>query len=257
MHPQLTPGLDVAELVLEAFTLFFLGLIIYLRREDRREGYPAEDDQTGRVLTPGGPLSMAEPKRFRLAHGRGFVFKPDRDRDPVALAAKPVARFNGAPLVPTGNPLVDGIGPAAWAERRRVPDLDWEGRPRLAPLSKDTLVAISPRDPRLIGWPVLGLDGRVAGTIADLWVDRLDRLVRYMEVMLVDSGRTVLAPMAMARVDSRRKRVIVDALTAGQFAGAPVPESGEVLTFYDEERIVAYFGGGYLYGTPARQEPLL
>ena len=57
MHVQITPGLDVALLTLNAFVLFFLGLVVYLRREDRREGYPAEDDQTGRVLTPGGPFS--------------------------------------------------------------------------------------------------------------------------------------------------------------------------------------------------------
>ena len=41
-------GLDVTEWVLYGFFLFFAGLIIYLRREDRREGYPLEDDVTGR-----------------------------------------------------------------------------------------------------------------------------------------------------------------------------------------------------------------
>ena len=36
-------NLDVAQIVLYAFCVFFAGLIFYLRREDRREGYPLED----------------------------------------------------------------------------------------------------------------------------------------------------------------------------------------------------------------------
>lgn len=256
MHVQFTPGFDVAQLVFYSFVLFFLGLVVYLRREDRREGYPVEDDQTGRVLTPGGPLSMAEPKAFHLAHGHGIVFKPDYLRDAVAMPARPTARFNGAPLVPTGNPLADGIGPAAWAERRRVPDLDAEGHPRIVPLASDPRIVVARGDPTMIGWPVLGLDGRVAGRIEELWVDRPDRLVRYLQLAL-ERGGTVLAPMAMARVDRRRGCVVIDALTADQFAGVPAPERRDILTAYDEERIVAYFGGGYLYATAARQEPLL
>ena len=256
MHVQFTPGLDVAELVLEAFTLFFIGLVIYLRREDRREGYPVEDDRTGRILSHGGPLNEPRQKLFRLPHGRGTVVKPDYDRDPFDLPARSAGGFHGAPLVPTGNPLVDGVGPAAWAERRRVPDLDWEGRPRIARLRDAADVTVSRRDPTLIGWTLVDLDRKAAGTIEELWVDRLDRLVRYLEVRL-DGGRTVLAPMAMAKVNARGRFVMVDALTAAQMAEAPVPETDGVLTFYDEERILAYFGGGYLYATPARAEPLL
>jgi photosynthetic reaction center H subunit len=63
--------------------------------------------------------------------------------------------------------------------------------------------------------------------------------------------------MMMAKVDRRRRRVVVDALVASQFAGAPRPEARDRITLYEEERVQAYFGGGYLYATPARQEPLL
>ena len=256
-HVQLTPGFDVALLVLNAFVLFFLGLVFYLRREDRREGYPVEDDLTGRVMPHGTPLSEALPKLFHLPFGRGTVSVPDFVRDPIELAARPVGRFNGAPLVPTGDPFADGIGPAAWVERRREPDLDWEGRPRIVPLSSDPEVIVSVRDPSMLGWPVVGLDGRIAGTVADLWVDRPDRLVRYLHVELEGSGRAVLAPMAMAKLDRRRRFVRIDAITAAQFAGVPSPAGEGVLTANDEERIVAYFGGGYLYATPHRAEPLL
>lgn len=37
----LTGYVDVAQVVLYAFFLFFAGLVFYLRREDRREGYPS------------------------------------------------------------------------------------------------------------------------------------------------------------------------------------------------------------------------
>lgn len=53
-----TGYIDVAQLVLYAFWLFFGGLIIYLRREDKREGYPLESDRTersGRVVVQGFP----------------------------------------------------------------------------------------------------------------------------------------------------------------------------------------------------------
>ena len=102
---------------------------------------------------------------------------------------------------------------------------------------------------------MLGADGEVAGTIEDLWIDRADRLIRYMQVSV--GGRAVLAPMMMAKVDRRRRRVVIDALLASQFADVPPIEAADRITLYEEERVQAYFGGGYLYATPARQEPLL
>lgn len=257
MHPDLTPGLDVAMLVFWAFVLFFVCLVFYLRREDRREGYPLEDELSGRLGVPGGPLSAASPKSFLLPFGHGTVTAPTHGREPLDIAGRRVERFSGAPYTPTGNPLVDGIGPAAWAERRREPDLDMEGHPRIVPLSRDGSFAVSARDPGLIGWPVLGLDHRVAGPVTDLWIDRADRLVRYIELRLDGTERRILAPMTMARVDRRGRRIVIDALTAAQFADAPTPEGDGVITFYEEERVQAYFGGGYLYATAARAEPLL
>jgi len=45
----LLSNVDVTELSMYIFTIFFIGLILYLRREDRREGYPLEEDTTGRL----------------------------------------------------------------------------------------------------------------------------------------------------------------------------------------------------------------
>ena len=256
MHLQLTPHIDVALVVLNVFFLFFLGLVVYLRREDRREGYPLEDEMTGRLESAGGPILMASPKTFHLPFGHGSVTTPTKGREPVELAARKTDRFHGAPIEPTGNPLVDGIGPAAWAERAKRPDLDWEGHPRIVPMSKADgfFVAKGDADPR--GFTVIGADGKAAGKVSDVWIDKADRLIRYLQVELA-SGKQVLAPMMMATVDKTYSRVSIDAITAAQFADVPAIESAEQITLYEEERVQAYFGGGYLYATADRAEPFL
>lgn len=255
LHPDLTPSIDVALLVFWAFVLFFIGLVFYLRREDRREGYPLEDEATGRVDTYGGVLHTGSTKSFLLPFGHGVVTAPTKGREPVDIAARRTDRFAGAPYAPTGNPLADGIGPAAWADRAKRPDLDMEGHPRIVPLSAAGEFWISAHDPDLIGWPVLGADGGVAGTVSDLWIDKADRLVRYLQI--AGDGGPALVPMMMSKVDRRLRRVVCDALNAGQFAGVPRLEGADRITLYEEERVQAYFGGGYLYANANRQEPFL
>jgi photosynthetic reaction center H subunit len=51
--------------------------------------------------------------------------------------------------------------------------------------------------------------------------------------------------------------VVIDALNAAQFAGVPRLEATDQITLYEEERVQAYFGGGYLYANAERQEPFL
>ena len=64
----LTGYIDVAQIVLYAFWIFFAGLILYLRREDKREGYPLEseypEEEKGTFVPP-----MPKPKTFILPHG--------------------------------------------------------------------------------------------------------------------------------------------------------------------------------------------
>jgi photosynthetic reaction center H subunit len=230
--------------------------VIYLRREDRREGYPLEDDATGRLDSAGGPLSTASPKVFRLRDNHGTVSMPNTLRDAAPAHARRIGRFPGAPLDPVGDPLAAGIGPGAYAQRAKRPDLDWEGRNRIVPLrvASEITVAREDADPR--GFTVLGADGAVAGSVSELWIDRADRLVRYLEVALT-GGRTVLVPFNMALVKARRRQVEVDALNAAQFAGTPALAAADTITLDEEERVMAYFGGGYLYATPARAEPWL
>ena len=49
MRGAITQYIDVAQILLYAFWIFFAGLIIYLRREDKREGYPLESDRSARA----------------------------------------------------------------------------------------------------------------------------------------------------------------------------------------------------------------
>ncbi|MET3827619.1 MULTISPECIES: photosynthetic reaction center subunit H [Sphingomonas] len=257
MHPTLTPGIDVALLVFYAFVLFFLCLVFYLRREDRREGYPLEHEFTGRLESEGGPFLTALPKTFKLPFDRGTVTTPTKDREPVEIAARFTDRFAGAPYAPTGNPLIDGIGPAAFANRANHPDIDLEGHPRIVPMGTALDFSIERRDPDPRGMAVLGCDGVVAGTVQELWIDRADRLIRYLAVALASGSGTVLVPMMMVDVQRRHGRVVCDAITAAQFTDAPRLEATDRITLYEEDRVLGYFGGGYLYATPDRQEPFL
>jgi photosynthetic reaction center H subunit len=246
---------DVTEMVFLAFTLFFIALIFYLRREDRREGYPLEDEVTGRVDTHGGSLLSATPKTFHMPFGRGTVTTPTKGREKVDIAGARTFRSPGAPYYPTGNPLVDGIGPAAWADRAKHTDLDGEGRNRIVPIGAAEHISVHRKDADPRGMSVIAADGAVAGTVTDLWVDRAEHVIRYLEV---DTGtKKVLAPMAMSKVKGGQRQVVVDAINASDFAGVPMPVTPGQVTFYEEERIVAYFGGGYLYANRARQEPLI
>lgn len=258
---------DVAELAFLLFLGFFIALVFYLNRESRREGYPLEDEDTGRVHPI--KLTDGDKKVFQLPNGRGTYCPEDVARDGLDLPAVPAFRAAGAPLVPTGNPMIDGLGPAAWANRSKYPDLTFDGRPRIVPIAQSHELIIAPNDPQLIGWTVIAADGQVAGKVTDIWVDQAEHIIRYLEVE-TNSGRKVLAPMMVAVVhgnglldallpiiDSKPEYVEIDAITAAQFEDVPAVETPGIITRYEEDRIQAYFGGGYMYATPERSEAWL
>ena len=129
----ITGYIDVAQLTLYAFWIFFAGVIYYLHREDKREGYPLEvDDRRDSRVTVQGFPRIPSPKHFLLPHG-GMHEQPRRPERPVA--AVPTAPWPGAPLEPIGNPMIDGVGPASYAERTDEPDLGFDDRlPKIVPL---------------------------------------------------------------------------------------------------------------------------
>jgi photosynthetic reaction center H subunit len=249
----LVGGLDVAELAFYMFAAFFLGLIVYLRREDRREGYPREEDLSGQLLADGGVFAKASPKTFKLPFDRGTLSVPNNDRD--AMPTNITARSHpGMPFEPTGNPLTSGVGPGAYAQRADRPDVDMYNRPRIVPMRVAEHITVEGRDVDPRGLPITGLDNVIAGTVRDLWVDRSEHVVRYLEVALTDGG-TAIVPMPMAKVTPRF--VNVDAVTGAQFTGSPALASQDQITLLEEEKVQAYFGAGYLWATPARSEPFL
>jgi photosynthetic reaction center H subunit len=260
MYNQYFAGtVDVTEIVLYLFFGFFLLLVLYLLREGRREGFPLEHDVTGALESTPGGLFPSTPKTFNLPNGSKLV-KPDDSRDTHATQFKRTAPWAGSPIEPDGNPLSAGIGPGAYAMRADKPDMTNHGTTRLAPLRLATDYSIDKKDPDLRGFALVGLDGSSAGVINDIWVDRAEFLVRYLEVDVTLEGgaaKHVLVPMTMCVVQKNLKRVRLDAVLGNQVAGAPTLANPDQVTLLEEEKITGYFGAGYLYSTPARSEPLI
>ena len=258
MTGAITGYIDVAQLTLYAFWVFFAGLIFYLRREDKREGYPLKSDRSGQVVVQGLP-PVPSPKRFLLADGRVVsVPRPDEQWSEPA-AARAGGFWPGAPLVPTGNPMLDAMGPAAYADRVDAPDLSFEDQlPRLVPLRAAPAFFLAEEDPDPRGMEVFGADRLRAGVVFDAWIDRSETLVRYVEVAVdAIAPQSVLVPMTMLQIDRARRRIAVRSITAAQFAQVPQLRHPDQVTLLEEDRIMAYYGGGTLYATPGRAEPLL
>ena len=239
-HVSFTEQIDVPEVMFILFLLFFFGLIFHLRQEDKREGYPLESDRTdrsgGRVKVVGFP-PMPKPKVF-----------PRQERDLTGLVV-PAHSFPGAPLVPTGDPLVDGVGPASYALKEEVPDMTWHGEPNIVPLRKLPEHAVEGTETDPVGMEVVTRDGTRVGTICDLWINLSELFGRYFEVQLAApfGGDRVILPVAFADLRPRDKMAVVGMLTAPQFARVPRLASPDVITFREEDRINAYFAGGHLY----------
>ncbi len=275
---DITSHIDVAQVVLYAFWIFFAGLIFYLRREDRREGYPLESEVTGKSDTRIGGLWVPEPKVYLLANGETTMLPSER-RDPAPKNLEPVEAWSGAPFEPTGNPMLDGVGPASYVHRADVPDMMEDGSATIVPMrvATDFSIARGDADPR--GMEVVGADREVAGTVKDVWVDRAEQIIRYLEIEVPAGSQpatqpqeeegeqpggpasvTVLAPMTMCEIKGggmKPRFVKINALLAHHFADVPKTQHPDQVTLLEEDKIVGYYGGGTLYAKPSRLEPML
>ena len=246
---------DLASLSLWLFYIFFAGLIIYIQRENMREGYPLEDDEGNPSSNP-SMWPIPSDKTFKLPHGRGEVTVPSGQTPERAdIALKRTGPGNGFPLEPTGDPMLDGVGPASWAPRRDAPELDGHGHPKIVPMSAaEGFIVSAGRDPR--GLPVMSGDKEIVGKITDMWIDEPEQLVRFLEFELEGKwgSGTRLVPMTFANIKSNR--VNIAALYGEHFANVPTIASQRQITLLEEDKIAGYYGGGKLYaGT--RQEPKL
>jgi photosynthetic reaction center H subunit len=182
--------------------------------------------------------------------------------------AKPVDSGWGAPLEPVGNPLAAGIGPGAWAERADRPDLTIKGAHRIVPMRVATDFAVAHEDPDPRGHDVKGMDGVVGGKVVELWVDRSEPCLRYLEVE-VTGGGTRLFPVPFMRmprpsswipfvsVGPSATHVQIDVLKAADFAGIPTLKTPDSVTLLEEDKISAYFGAGSMYNSDLRFGPLI
>lgn len=244
-------NIDLAQVALYAFWLFFAGLVFYLQRENMREGYPVEDDD-GRPTNP-GLFPLPKPKTFILPDGRGEITMPNDERETRSFAMERVSKSHGSAYQPTGDAMRDGVGPAAYAMRRDEPELDAHGHAKIQPMRGLPDFGFSAgKDPR--GLAVRGADDAVAGKVVDMWVDAPEAMVRYLEVDLGE-GDTRLIPMPMAKIGW--KGVIVRAIRGDQFAGVPKLASDRQVTKLEEEKVCAYYAGGKLYATPERVDSQL
>ena len=243
---------DLASAAIWSFWLFFALLIYYLQTENMREGYPLETED-GQTAPNQGPFPVPKPKTFRLPHGKGDVTVPSaaneaaHRRTNLALARTAVSE--GFPHAPTGNPMLDGVGPASWVPRRDEPELDGHGHNKIVPMAKaDGLMVSAGRDPR--GLPVQAGDLEVVGRVADLWVDAPEQLVRYLEIEL-NSGKRRLVPMTLARIWEDRVRV--NFLASDSFENIPATKSATEVTKLEEDKISSYVASGWMYDAPKRK----
>jgi len=253
---EITGYIDFAQILLYVFWAFFAGLIFYLVREGKREGYPVVyDGEQNRPYTNFPPIP--EPKKF-LLHDGTTVEAPTAPKERDNLNLVPSAKWQGAPFIPTGNPMLDGVGPGSYALRKDVPDVMPDGALKIVPMRDVPSFAISSRDPDPRGMDVIGADDKIAGKISDVWVDQGECIIRYLEVAVEDDPeKRVLLPVMFADVSGRRNQVRVNAILAAQFANVPAVATPGQVTFLEEDRISAYYGAGTLYAWDSRMEPLL
>ena len=148
----------------------------------------------------------------------------------------------------------DGVGPASYANRANVPERMIDGTPMIVPMRTLSGWRVNRRDPDPKGMTVVGCDGAAAGQITDVWVDKAEPQIRYLELQLTAGGH-VLVPYGFVKYSGGK--VHVNAITGAQFAHVPRTASGEQVTRLEEDKITGYYGGGTLYATPSRAEPLL
>ena len=159
--------------------------------------------------------------------------------------------------------MIDGIGPASLGGCvSDEPELRWQmATPRSSRCRiLDDFVCHQCRPQTPVGLPVVAGDMTVRSSarISDLWVDVPEQLVRYLRDTNWKAKAAPAWPRcSMVRVKSDRKVAGACRSMAKHFenmcrATAVGPFRSRKL---EEEKICAYYGGGYLYAAQSRQDP--
>jgi photosynthetic reaction center H subunit len=91
-------------------------------------------------------------------------------------------------------------------------------------------------------------------------VDKAEYVLRYLEAEVPTgptTSRRILVPANFIRYDAGRRKAHVKALFAKHFANVPGLRNPDQVTLLEEDKIMGYFGGGLLYASPQRLEPVL
>ena len=251
---RLAGTVDVAQIAMILFIGAVLGLFIYLRREDKREGYPLDDPAGGKPLV-GFPLPPP-PKLFKLIHGGTATMPHPEGRNPLPLHP---ATVPGNPYEPTGDPMQDGVGPASYASKKDEPIRTWEGHRQLQPLRDLPGWTFDRQDTDLRGSPVLDADGIRVGIVTDVWLDHAVKILRYLEIAITIPGAVprAIIPIFATDIHATSHQVRVPALFARHFATFPQLREPDSITALEEDRVSAYCAGALLYGNPRRQQSVL
>ena len=242
----ITGHLDAVQILVAVFFLCFAALIYYLRREDKREGYPLWDISPRNVPIEGFP-PVPPTKVYALMEG-GTTTMPHRF-EPSATRAIPADTQFGSPLIPIGDAMLAEVGPGAYPMRKSIPLLS-EGMPQVQPMriAHGWDVAKGDADPR--GMRVLDAAKTPVGTVTDLWVDRGVKILRYLEVTLDGdpAGANIIVPLFRTNVREKRRVVLIDAMLAGHVRMAPRLADPDVITAREEDQVNAYFSAAHMYG---------
>jgi photosynthetic reaction center H subunit len=251
---SITSYIDLAQIMLYVFWVFFAGLMYYLLRENHREGYPMDTGNNNRAVVTGWPFPDA--KTYKLENGKTITM-PDLTRKEPPLNGVRSTTAHDSALEPVSNGMLDAIGPGAYALREDVPELTTHGEPLIQPLRVASAYSVAKQDVDPRGLPVMGGDGKQGGIVKDIWIDSAEMMFRYLEVETQgkNGARRVLLPVPFARI--RRNQVEVNSIYGLHFADVPGTRNPDQVTKLEEEKISAYYGAGTLYADPSRSEPLV
>ena len=212
---QISNQLDIPTLAFWVFALFFVGLVFWLQRESKREGYPLKASPFTTELLDGFPPPPAGELTYILNEG-GTTDAPHFYEQPPTHS-RPMHQFDGTPFRPLGNPLLAAIGPGSWVMKKDVPALTERGDRLLEPLRAMHEWSIERQDADPRGMAVFDWRWNEVGRVVDVWIDRGIKIIRMLEVELRDDLRAGYVPGSAPRN-----------ATDGVLGGAPEGVPGDV-----------------------------
>ena len=130
---------DLASLSIWLFWIFFAAADLLSADREHARRLSARERGRHSPRRTRARSRCRSPRPSSCPHGRGEVTVPSAENE--ARTAAPIWRWRAppcpkaSPMRPTGDPMVDGVGPASWAPRRDEPELDGHGHPKIVPMA--------------------------------------------------------------------------------------------------------------------------